>query len=141
MVPIEKTEQIKITIPLEKTEKIKFSESIKYNEPTKSNNEIKITDIYEIKSNCSIEEIVSAKCPDIIISNEELKEIYYYAKKEILNRNYTNNNILIPTANVLLQISKSEDQKQPNSYISSVDLKECENILRAIYHINNEDFY
>ena len=141
LVPIEKTEQIKITIPLEKTEKIKFSESIKYNEPTKSNNEIKITDIYEIKSNCSIEEIVNAKCPDIIISNEELKEIYYYAKKEILNRNYTNNNILIPTANVLLQISKSEDQKQPNSYISSVDLKECENILRAIYHINNEDFY
>ena len=134
---------------IENTELIdKFSESTKYNEPTKSNNEIKITDISEIKpniikintTNCSFEEIVSAKCPDIIISNEELKEIYYYAKKEILNRNYNNNNILIPTANVLFQISKLEEQKQPNSYISSVDLKECENILRAIYHINNEDF-
>ena len=88
---------------------------------------------------CNIEEIAKGKCPEIVITDSELKEIYRYIKEEILSKNYTFENIIIKTANVQFQLSSIEDQKKANIYISSIDLKDCENKLRDFYKIDNED--
>ena len=97
--------------------KIEFIETQKIN-----------SNIIGINENCNIEAIVDGKCPDIIITNEQLKEIYTYAKEKILNKNYTLESIFIPTLNVQFQLSTLEEQKYQNIYISSVDLNDCENM-------------
>ena len=95
------------------------------------------TTFYMIK-NCTIENIVKGKCPNILLTNEELKEVYRYIKKNIINKDYNQENLIIPTSQVFFQISTLEDQKNDNFYLSSIDLRDCENTLRQIYHIKDD---
>jgi hypothetical protein len=69
-----------------------------------------------------------------------LGEIYEQFKNETLT-DYHGENKIIKTENVVLQISKLGEQKnQNNKNISSIDLGECEKILKNKYNIsNNED--
>ena len=88
---------------------------------------------------CDIEDIVKGKCPDIILNNEQLKKIYWYIKDEILNDDYNGENIIIPTSNIYFQISVLEDQKYSSLHLSSIDLLECEKILKDNNNIKYDD--
>ena len=89
---------------------------------------------------CSNEQIMKNECENGLISKEQLGEIYEQFKNETLT-DYHGENKIIKTENVVLQISKLGDQKnQNNKTISSIDLGECEKILKNKYNIsNNED--
>ena len=61
-------------------------------------------------------------------------------KNEIVNKNYTKENIIIRTENVIVQLSNLEEQKnQEEDDISNIDLGDCENKLRLIYDIPEEE--
>lgn len=56
-----------------------------------------------------------------------------YLKGELLP-DFTNNNTIIQTENIVLQLSTLEDQKNSNNQaISSIDLGDCEELLRDEY--------
>ena len=92
-----------------------------------------------IKKDCEVEDIVKGNCPNITLTNEELKETYWYIKKEVLNKNYTRENIIIPTSDIYFQICKLEEQEKSNLYISSIDLNECEKILKEKNNIDDDE--
>ena len=84
---------------------------------------------YIDKLNCTKDEIINNKCnKGGIISLDQINSI----KKDLLEYN---NNILIKTENMNIQISTQEEQKIDIPEISSIDLGECENILKAHYNI------
>ena len=60
-------------------------------------------------------------------------------KNSILKDNYNNENIIIQTNDAIFQISTLDAQKNSDSNISSIDLKECENILKRTYGLKDED--
>ena len=88
---------------------------------------------------CKIDDIIKGECPNIILNEEKFREIYKYIKYSILKDNYNQENIIIPTADVIFQLSTFEDQKKSNLNISSIDLKECEYTLKKTYKLNDED--
>ena len=88
---------------------------------------------------CSFEEIAKGKCPEIVLTNSELKGMYSYIIDNILTKNSTNENIIITTINVQFQLSSVEAQKSSNIFISSIDLKDFENKLRDVYNISYDD--
>ena len=88
--------------------------------------------------NCSIEDIVNKKCPNILLTNEQLKQLYWYIKNNMINKDYNQENIIIQTEEVFFQLSTLEDQLDSNFYLSSIDLRDCENTLRQIYQIDDE---
>ena len=67
---------------------------------------------------------------DVNLTNEELKEVHWFIRNQVLNEGYDNDNIVIQTSNINFQISTLEDQKDSNLPISSIDLKDCEKILK-----------
>ena len=89
---------------------------------------------------CSNEQIMKNECENGLINEEQLREIYEQFKNETLT-DYNGENKIIKTQNVVLQISKLGEQKnQNNKNISSIDLGECEKILKNKYNISdNED--
>ena len=138
----EKIEQILTTIPILKTTEIDVVMSSENNK-----NEIKTTgDKIEVKamettnkkvnnSSCKNEEIISGKCYSKI-ENNQLKSLYDDIKRRI-KVNYSE---IITTENVIFQISslsKQNDNDNPN--ISSIDLGECEKILKNISGLTEEE--
>ena len=88
---------------------------------------------------CSNEQIMKNECENGLMSGEQLGEIYKQFKNETLT-DYHGENKIIKTENVVLQISKLSAQKnQKNKNISSIDLGECEKILKGKYNLTNED--
>ena len=86
-------------------------------------------------NNCTNEDIIQNKC-DEKISNSQMK----YIKDSILNKNYTKENIIIKTKNVIVQLSTTNDQKNSDEPdISNIDLGECENILKKENNIPLEE--
>ena len=75
---------------------------------------------------CTDEDILAKKCSGKM-TNEQIEEIYNELKKKIS----ANSNEIIETENVIFQISTLEEQKKSNNpNISSIDLKECEKLLK-----------
>ena len=121
-----------------------------YSDKTKINesSEIKSDTIKEIitqgieDSNtkiCTKEEILNNECNDGSMKNEQLGELFNEIKNDILTDNYNGENKVIKTENVVLQISTLEDQKNNiNPNISTIDLGECENILKGKYNISSD---
>ena len=88
---------------------------------------------------CSNKQIMKNECENGLISREQIGEIYEQFKNETL-ADYHGENKIIKTENVVLQISKLGEQKnQKNKNISSIDLGECENILKSRYNLSNEE--
>ena len=84
-----------------------------------------------IKYDCSTDKILENKCIDSKITNEQIKDIYEYLKNDIINKKYNNESKIIETQNAVFQLSLSEQQKyQIRSNISSIDLGECEKIIK-----------
>ena len=105
-----------------------------------NNDETEIPSTIIILGNCEIGEIAKGNCPDNALTNEELKKMYYYIKGEIITEEYNYENIIIPTSDVYFQISSLEEQKNSNyNYLSSVDLKECETILKVVNNIEDDE--
>ena len=88
---------------------------------------------------CKMEDIIKGICRTKELSNENFQIIYSYIKNDILGKNYNKENLIIETAEVIFQLSTLEQQKDSSSYISSVDLKKCEKILKDEYKIKDED--
>ena len=97
------------------------------------NNNIKI---YE----CSNKDILNNKC-NRNLTNEQIEDIYTELKN-ILNDNYTNENIIIITNNAAFQLSLLKDQKSEiseYSFISNIDLGECNNLIKNKGNLTNDD--
>ena len=81
---------------------------------------------------CSYEEILYNKCIDGEMTLDHIE----YIKKTLINSNYTKENTIIKTKNVIVQLSTLEAQKNSdNPDISNIDFGECENILKAVNNI------
>ena len=86
--------------------------------------------------NCTIDNIINNVCNDKIINNDEIKEIYNKMEQDILNKNYSKNPI--KTGNAAFHITEYDNQTN-NYNISSVDLGICEEIIKNIYGIPEEE--
>ena len=65
------------------------------------------------------------------MKNEQFKQLFNQFKENILTQDYHGENKIIRTENVIFQISTLEEQKNSfNPNISTVDLGECQNILK-----------
>ena len=79
---------------------------------------------------CFKEKIIVNDCKDVEIGDQQIKDIYDYLVKEI-TQNKTN--IIIKTKNVNFQLTSIEDlKKKEDNEISTIDLGECENILKQV---------
>ena len=92
-----------------------------------------------ISHECSYNDILNNKC-NKTIKGEQIGEIYKQIKDNFLYNNYTNENIMILTDNVIFQLSTLEDQKNlDNPLISSIDIGECEDLLKRQENLNEEE--
>ena len=90
---------------------------------------------------CKTEEILEGKCTDGSMKNNQVGEVFNYFKDNILkNESYHGENKIIETENVIIQISTIEEQKNSlNPNVSTIDLGECENILKTENNIPEGD--
>lgn len=92
-----------------------------------------------IKEDCSYSRIISNLCKDYIITEEELYGLYEKIEEEFLSEYYIGEHYFIETKNAKFEIGKySELKNYYNSGIFSVNLGECENILKKAYEIPSE---
>ena len=74
------------------------------------------------------------------LNNKEIEEIFNNLTIYSIECNNTNESIIIQAQNAIFELSTVEFQKYyDNINFSSVDLGQCENILREIYSIPNEN--
>ena len=137
--PTEQPTELQTEQPTEtKTEKTE-----PYLEETETNIETeKITDKATEYSNktCTNEQILKGNCSGGSMSNYQVGEIFNTFKETVLTKDYKGENTIIETENVILQISTLNDQKNSlNPNFSSIDLGECENILKAKHNISERD--
>ena len=140
---IDKTEaKTDTTHLIEKTE-VKFDSSQIFGNFETINIDKKIDSNINIESDsekCTIKGIIKNNCRDEIMKNEQVVEIYNAIKDNILTEEYNGEDTVIQTKNVIFEISTLEGQKNNNnSNISSIDLGECENILKEKNNILPED--
>ena len=89
---------------------------------------------------CTNDEIKEGKCSDGSMKNDQVKVIFEDFKNSVLNEEYKGENKVIETENVILQISTLEEQKNSlNPNISTIDLGECESILKSKNNISEKD--
>ena len=92
----------------------------------------------EIKK-CNETEILNNGCNNKL-TNDQVGEVYEKIKETILTKDYKGNETIIKTENVIFQVSKIEDQKNDNNQgVSSVDIGECEEILKKENNISLND--
>jgi hypothetical protein len=94
-----------------------------------------------VKKNCSELGIIHNECKNGKMSNNQVDTIFQTLVEDILkDENYHGENTVIETENVIFQLSTLEDQKNSNSpNISSIDLNECENILRKKCNLSDDE--
>ena len=136
--PKEGTEEAKITTT-EITTKPNIPSTEIYKNPTILPIETTTPKNEENKNNekvCTNEEILNNKCNNGKITVNQIDDI----KNNILNSNYTKENTIIKTENVVMQLSTFEDQKDcDDPDVSNIDLGECENILKDANNISRDD--
>ena len=75
---------------------------------------------------CLFNDIINNECKEDV-SLSQINQVNSYFEKELNNKNYTGENIIIETGNAAFQLCKVDEQKsQNNNSISNVDLGECE---------------
>ena len=90
-------------------------------------------------SQCGINEILKDQCLNIALTNNELKEFYGYVKENILNKNNNNIYLFASTKNVKFQITTLNEQKKIIDDFSSIDLQECEGVLKSYYKLEEDE--
>ena len=94
------------------------------------------TKIAEEIKKCSIGQILNNIC------SEKITDDVYDELKNIIKNNYTNENIILTTNNVVFQLSTLKDQNEltlDNIYISNIDIGECEKLIKRQENLNEED--
>jgi hypothetical protein len=92
------------------------------------------------ENECSQEEILDNQCLDGEMGENQISQIYEYLEIKYVNQNLTDKDIIVQTKNVLFEISSHDTQKNNNNpNVSSIDLGECEHILKSHYHIDESD--
>ena len=89
---------------------------------------------------CSNQQILNNNCSEII-TDEQINEIYKELKN-LLNNNFTNENIILLTKNVVFQLSTLDEQNKQtleNIFTSNVDIGECEKIIRKQKNLKEEE--
>ena len=87
---------------------------------------------------CTITEIINNHCQNGRIYIHQLDGI----KNNLLNDDYNCNNTIIKTQNVIIQLSKLDDQtNQDEENVSNIDLGECEDKLREENNIEDNDYF
>mgnify|MGYP003571295984 CR=1 FL=1 len=123
------------TIFEEIKEEIDLTEGIIKEE--KITNKIITTNDIENSLFCTKERIINNECVNEEIKYIQIKEVFNYLK-DFIKDNYDKENNIYETKNAVFQISTLDDQKKnKNSGISSIDLGECENILKQHYNLTN----
>ena len=101
-------------------------------------NDIIETEIINVGTNiseCTNDDILAGKCSSKI-SNDQIKSIYDYLRSHI----NSSSSQIISTENVIFQISSLHEQKENNNpNISSIDLGECEKILKNNTGLTDEE--
>ena len=137
----EEKENIKYEEDSKTVEKEEEKENIKYEEDNKTiekeeenENEKKEKNSYENQENLEDNYI------DKMMENDQIKDIYNQYKGNILSGEYNGEDTIFQTKNVIIQISTVESQKNSiNPNISTIDLGECENILKREYNISKNE--
>ena len=89
---------------------------------------------------CSNEQILNNECKEGKITNEQITDCYNQFKEDYLTKDYKGENKIIQTENAVFQLTKLDYQKDDtNPDISSIDLCECESILKEKYNISKEE--
>ena len=92
-------------------------------------------EIIDEKEKCSYNEIISGKC-DSKLTNAQIEYLYKSLKEQIS----ANASKLIKTENVIFHISSLNEQKgNDNPNVSSIDLGECETILKNNSGLNDDE--
>ena len=86
---------------------------------------------------CTYQQIIDNKCSDII-SNVQIEQIYNIIKDNI-NKTSNISNLIIESKNVIFQVSTLEEQKMNGANISSIELGECEQVLKKKENLNDSD--
>jgi len=105
-----------------------------------SSNIISDTKIIDKIEECSVKQILDNVCNEKI--TDEQIGIVYEELKNILIKNYTNENIIFSTNNVVFQLSKLKDQNNltlENIFISNIDIGGCENLIKRQENLNEDD--
>ena len=83
---------------------------------------------------CTNDQILNNECSDGEITFDQYIEI----KNSLININNINENNIIKTEKIIIQFASLDEQKNSDDgNISSVDLKDCENILRTTYNLSD----
>ena len=131
----EQKETIKNVEDIKTVEKEEEKDTIKNEEDYKT---VEKEDEKKEKNSCEINEIKEGKCADKIMENDQIEDIYNEYKENIKSGQFNGEDTIIQTKNVIIQISTMESQKNSqNPNVSTIDLGECENILRKEYVIPN----
>ena len=103
-------------------------------------NEISDSILDTIKT-CKKEELINENLDaNQFLNNIQIEEIFNNLTIYAIKCNNTNESIIIQTQNAIFELSTVEFQKYyDNLNFSSVDLVQCENILRERYNIPNEN--
>ena len=84
---------------------------------------------------CANEEVISGKC-GLELSNEQIQSFY----EDLKNNIKANTSQIISTKNAIFQISSLSKQKnEENLNISSIDLGECEKILKNLSNLPDDE--
>ena len=87
--------------------------------------------------NCTARSIIEGICIGNL-TDEMAVEIYFYIKKNIINSNFTDDNLIIKTPSVAFQLTSLNYQINNNLNLSIVDLGECENKIKDENNIPEE---
>ena len=80
-------------------------------------------------------------CTNITITSKQIEDVYSHLKEEIIKGEHNKtNNTIIQTENAIFQIATiKEQQKSKYLNISSIEMDECEKIIKEKYNILKED--
>ena len=97
--------------------------------------------IIPLEEKCSINEILENNCTNITITSKQIEDVYSHLKEEIIKGEHNKtNNTIIQTENAIFQIATiKEQQKSKYLNISSIEMDECEKIIKEKYNILKED--
>ena len=96
---------------------------------------ISFIDSKKENEDCSVDKILQGDCHGRM-ANEQIRTIYTILKDKISS----DVNEIIETENVKFQLSTLEEQKNSNNpNISSIDLGECESLLKAQENLTESD--
>ena len=90
---------------------------------------------------CNKEELINENIDENdFLSNEQIEEMFTNLTIYSIKCNNANENIILQAQNAIFELSTVEFQKYyDNINLSSVDLGQCENVLREKYNISNEN--